>query len=387
MKRANRSFRTWIFLLLVFALVFVFVGVGCDDDDDDYSSNFAQQEAKKTSSFSLMADDDYYIWRINHWYGISTQPLTQEDCNSWLDLWQTGKAFLAVRMPDEAALLVDAYNPAETHVISYVHNFDYIATLQLQPSSARQAYAQTHLPGKAGEHWAALAVPEGETDTCSGDDLGLHQWELEFYYRMDFGGAQGVGAGEKVTEYYCYEGQNPPSFFPETLRSERLLQRFKTQSEGITCVGPFSTQITSEYPSWDVHSRHFQHLTPSDKVQLRYTLSRHVGDSLTFQVDFSSDLNAGWNLYLGDENGPYQPLQPLESPFTLSEGDAYFWAVGDVPAAAKDGLYSAFLTLHLTQPTNVEPPFWQSSTMLWVGDWTPPSPPEQRIYVPLLWMK
>jgi uncharacterized lipoprotein YehR (DUF1307 family) len=58
MKRTNRSFRTWIFLLLVFALVFVFVGVGCDDDDDDYSSNFAQQEAKKTSSFSLMADDD-----------------------------------------------------------------------------------------------------------------------------------------------------------------------------------------------------------------------------------------------------------------------------------------------------------------------------------------
>jgi hypothetical protein len=383
--------RSILFLLFVFFLVFVMVGVGCgddDDDDDDSASQYTDQEVIYTAIQAQPAGlaDPYYIWRVHHRYNILTQPLSIEDCQNWMELWRTGKAFWAIRMPDDAQILADDLNTSEMHVLSSMGGGgpEVVSQLNLRPAPERQTYAEENLPAATGEHWVAITGTGDATAVCDGEDMDARQWDLEFFYRLDFGGEQGAGEGDTLAEYYCYEGQEAPFFFPPTgIMARSLLNRFATQTGGVTCVGPFETIITSQWQEWGISGPHFRHYETSGPILFRYILDKPL-DSYTYHFELDSELGAGWGFYKGDENGPHQPLQPVEDPFTTTASRVYLWAVGEVSADAADGQYATTLSATLTSPDDAQPRRAEIRTTTWLGDWTPPEPTSYSIYTPIL---
>ncbi len=381
-------------LALLLIIVMLILSLACktvyDDPDDDSSyqnnddsSSFVNQIPKQQSLNANAAQDDYYLWNVQHYFGLKEDPLTQDDCTNWMDLWQSGKAFWAIRIPDTAQALSDDLNPSFMRLFSFAPGATGdLSKINLHITTDHQSYLESQLPAQAGEHWVALTGAGENAPTCQ-EDAPAGQWKLNLSYLLDFGGGREAGKDEITTEYYCYQGTEAPFFFPDSLAARALLHLYSTQEDDITCVGPLDVPLNQEPETWIVMNAPIWRYVKPDVMKFRYHFVKPE-EAYTIEWQLDSELSAGWKVLRGDQDGPYSPEQPVASPFILPESDAYLWAVGTMPDSTPSGHYVTSMTFRVTSPADASPTQHELNTLVWVGDWTPPGPETYTIYAPVI---
>jgi len=340
------------------------------------TSRATKQVVKQTTAQDRAAAPlaDYYLWETTTLYGVPGQTMTADLCQDDLHLLQSGKTFIALRVPIYSGTLPvcldDGYAP-------YLNLLDErpwpptpILTTSLEYKPQYQNFAATELPAAPGEHWLTLgAVTSPAIDCNSLPALPLNEWEYQANVWLDFGGTADAGQGAVLPLYYCYEGQAPPN-----------ADTASYQGWGITCLGPHYMTLQDGLGNWELTGQGFGWLTPTQTISFSHTLynwTPYPPTPLTFTLAASSTLPAGWAFY-ADPQGQ----TPLTGPIRVDDV-LEFWAFGQTPAGAAPGAYELFITARTADTT---PASQQATDLLWVGDWVaPPLPPWWRkLYLPLV---
>ena len=270
----------------------------------------------------------------------------------------------------------------ELRVLSYKEGGDIqnVGQIRLNPADNRLSYVEAHLPAKTGEHWNVFSGDGAGAVSCSTQDLAPGSWELKFQYWLEYPGGPSASKNASMTEYYCYEGDEAPFFFPQP--AMEMLGMNMVQEEDILCVGPFVAAMGAS-DTWEANGieGYFASSMPTT-IQLGYHIVK-PSDAYTFEFQMHSDLPHQWHLYLGDETGPTPPAHPIQSPWTTSMDDFYLWAVGIAQDPSQKGQFSATLELKIRQPADVQPNHATLTTIVWVGEWQS-SAPSYRLYFPMM---
>ena len=378
-----------------FLLTILTVSLGCKStkawpdggnfyETNDDTSTLTGQIKKNSGGEGVRINEDYYLWKIDHFFGLKEDEINHEDCESWMALWKEGKAFWAINIPDEAQILSDAQNPSTMILNSFeIGNSGVISQINLRAIADHQAWMEENLPDHPGSHWAALSGDQATATACRPGVTAKGGWKAELHYLLDFGGAKDAGAGAPTSEYYCYVGQDPPFFFTDNASARALFRLNAAQNEDITCVGPLKVKVAQEMEDWLILSAPVWYYDKPRPMQFRYHVYKPE-EAYTIGWTIDSDIGSGWKLVFGNEEGPYQPQQPVSNPFTTTMSELYLWAVADMPENTADGHYTQSATFTVSAPANASPAQHDTQTFIWLGDWTPPGDKDNTIFMPML---
>ena len=379
-----------------FLLTILIVSLGCKstgpwpdggpmfETNDDTATLIAQVLKEDSGGGGHRVNADYYLWRIDHFFGLKEDEITQEDCESWMTLWKEEKAFWAINIPDEAQVLSDAWNPSTMILNSFeAGNSGVISQINLRTIPDHQAWMEENLPAHPGSHWTALSGEKATATACRPGVTAKGQWKAELHYLLDFGGAKDAGTGALTSEYYCYVGQDPPFFFTDNASARALFRLNAARQENITCVGPLKVKIAQELEDWLILSAPVWYFDKPRPMKFRYHVYKPE-EAYTIGWSMDADIGSGWKLVFGNEEGPYQPEQPVSNPFTATMSEFYLWAIADMPANAANGHYSQSVHFTVSAPANASPAQYDTQTFIWVGDWTPPGGEDHILYMPIL---
>jgi hypothetical protein len=351
----------------------------------------------------LGTDADWYVaWQIDQWIFSQHAEMSAAMCEEWVAFLQSKDVFFALRYPASSLALTNAqpeappvvfdppYTPTlilEDTRIEPVATF-FTIPLELRPE--RQAFLDSELPSAPGEQWLALGLETDPVADCSGvPDLAAGEWQFIMDFLLDLHDRPQWGMGEVLPLYYCYEGQAPPFFF---LVSDQVLSGDEVtsgQGQGITYMGPQPVRLVTWFdpPRFELHGTNTIHISPTDSISLSHFMVNTRSTPLTVTFDYSSTLNAAWDIVTGTIDGPHEPLTPIADPFTLpplSEplDRTYFWMLSQVPEDTAAGAYTLIITATdvMSRDLNV-----QTSDLLWVGEWVAPSQKgDNRVYLPIV---
>jgi hypothetical protein len=366
------------------------VTLACEVDKDgnvinDDTSTLTGQVKKQGGGNHQRVTDDYYLWDIGHFFGLRNETIEQEDCKKWMTLWKEEKLFWAINMPNEAMVFIDSSNPAQMKLFSFeLGNDGIISQISLHKTTAHQTWISQNLPQTAGTHWTVLTGDSATASTCREGSTAAGKWKAQINYLLDFGGGQDDGLNSQTSEYYCYQGEEAPFFFPENSMAQAFFKLQATQQdEPITCVGPMDTNVAEDGGDWHVASTPIWYYDKPSPIQARYHIYKPA-ETYTIDWQIDSNIGTGWKLVFGNETGPYDPEQIVSNPFPATLTDFYVWAVADMPANTADGSYATTVTFTVTNPENVDHATYVERSLMWVGDWTPPGGTKSQIYMPLL---
>ena len=343
----------------------------------------------------MAPQQDYHLWEIHQWFDPVDVTMTATLCQDWVDFWQEGTTFVALRFPDLSA------TPPYTgsYALPVVFRGEYSPTLHLLddrggwPGTAiltapleykpeRFTFLENELPSAEGEHWLALGVSSSPPITCpEGLEIGGGDWNVGVEAWLDFGGEEGDCEDCVLALYYCYEGEEAP--LSSALRAQALgagLGATSYQGWGITCMGPHPLRLRgggTPDPAFVLYGMHTADISPTQTISFSHAVRNLGSDPVAVTLDYTSSLGVPWGIYSGTEDGPDLPLVPITESFTLSPelewpaNTRHFWMIAEVPTGAQGAETLLITATDVTSPTLST---W-TSDLLWVGDWMPPSPP------------
>lgn len=398
MKQKDRFGWIWYYFLAGLALIAV-TSTSCSPPKPVVKKSTETRQIKEAGALlaaqerpaanPLTPQADYYLWQTCQWYLMEGMTMTAESCQDWVDFWQSDEVFLAARTPyTQPVVFRGAYSP--TLVLLDESGFPptTVLTIPLEYRPERLAFLESELPPAPGEHWLALGGVTFPTITCpSIPDLGSGEWEFLLNINFDFGGGQGVGEGNVLPQYYCYQGQAPPFFVTQLSRAlGRDGAVTSYQGEGVTAVGPDHLTLLDDF-DWVLGGDLAGVVTPT----LSITLSHHIGNRghplspITFTLEYTSTLGDVWGIYSGTAAGPDIPLVEIGGPFRVDDWKRYFWLIAEVPSTTADGPYNLFVTATVTDTQTVSPATASHSSLIWVGGWVaPPRGMPYWVYLPLV---
>ncbi len=398
MKQKDRFGWIWYYFLAGLALIAV-TSTSCSPPKPAVKKSTETRQIKEAGA-SLAAQErpaanpltpqaDYYLWQTCQWYLMEGMTMTAESCQDWVDFWQSDEVFLAARTPyTQPVVFRGAYSPTLVLLDKSGFRATQVLTIPLEYRPERLAFLESELPPAPGEHWLALGGVTFPTITCpSIPDLGSGEWEFLLNINFDFGGGQGVGEGNVLPQYYCYQGQAPPFFVTQLSRAlGRDGAVTSYQGEGVTAVGPDHLTLLDD-PDWVLGGDLAGVVTPT----LSITLSHHIGNRghplspITFTLEYTSTLGDVWGIYSGTAAGPDIPLVEIGGPFRVDDWKRYFWLIAEVPSTTADGPYNLFVTATVTDTQTVSPATASHSSLIWVGEWVaPPRGMPYWVYLPLI---
>ena len=402
MKQKDRGW-TWYYLLVLAGIALIAVtSTACSPPKPKVrKSTRIRQAIESAESAALLAAQerpaanpltpqvDYYLWQTSQWYLMEGMTMTTELCQDWVGFWQSDEVFLAARTPyTQPVVFRGAYSPTLILLDERGYPATQVLTIPLEYRPERLAFLESELPPAPGEHWLALGGVTSPTITCpSIPDLGSGEWEFLLDITYDFGGGQGVGEGNVLPQYYCYQGQAPPFFVTQLSRAlGRDGAVTSYQGEGVTAVGPDHLTLLDDF-DWALGGDLAGVVTPT----LSITLSHHIGNwghplsPITFTLEYTSTLGDVWGIYSGTAEGADIPLVEISGPFRVDDWSRYFWLIAEVPSTTADGPYNLFVTATVTDTQGILPATASHSSLIWVGEWVaPPRGMPYRVYLPLV---
>ncbi|MBU0491934.1 MAG: hypothetical protein KKA73_08890 [Chloroflexi bacterium] len=344
--------------------------------DPPKTSQATTQVVKSTSQGRAAAIrlDDYYLWQTAVLYGVPDRTMTAELCQDDMNLLQSGRTFIALRVPVYSSTLPVCFDDGYAPYLNLLDERAFpavpVLTTSLEYKPQYLTFAENELPAAPGEHWLALgAVTSPAIDCAALPALPTDEWEFQTNVWLDFGGAHDAGRGATLPLYYCYEGQSPPG-----------ADTTSYQGWGITCLGPHYLTLRDGPDDWELAGQGMGWVTPTQTISFSHTIynwTPYPHPPLTFTLEATSTLPAGWAFY-ADEQGQ----TPLVSPIRVDDV-LEFWVFGQAPAGTAAGAYNLFVT---ARTDDALPAWQQAADLLWVGDWVaPPLPPWwHRLYLPLV---
>jgi hypothetical protein len=333
--------------------------------------------------------DDYYLWETVMWHYTEGLTLTAELCHDYAHLFDPDTAFVALRFPVQPPTLpysapytlpVSFRNDASPHAVlldERAFPVTSILTVPLEYKAQYLTFAENELPSAPGEHWltlGAVSSPTIEIDCDSLPDLADSEWEVRTRVWLDFGGVQDTAMGHMLPLNYCYEGQELPSAMSQALGQAGI----SYQGWGITCVGPHYLTLL-DWPDWELTDQSGAWITPTQSVTFTHRIYKSTFKPLSFTLEVSSTLDAGWVIYDGQVG-----QTPVPDPLRVDSGAThYFRVVGQAPVGTADGSYTLFVT---ARTDDTLPALRRVSDLMWVGNWVAPPGGTQSfsIYLPLV---
>ncbi|NOZ26774.1 MAG: hypothetical protein GXP39_01800 [Chloroflexi bacterium] len=395
---SNRFTSRWHQILLIFALLMLSLALmvsGCYDDDDDVERSRSATEIKKKTNSTQHIDGvsaapqaDYYLWQTTQWFYLEKQEVTPDLCQDWTDFWQSGNAFIAIRAPISATITYQTSYSPTLKLVNRSWPPKTFTTIPMESQPERVAYMEQAMPTGQDEHWLAISGATSPPIHCSlTSNLSGGEWDFQLDIFYDFGGAQGAGEGANLVHYYCYEGQDPPFFFPQSSQAsgEGRVIRSSLEGDAITCIGPDPFSLSSDFPSWGLEGRLTDTVDASQPITLSYLLYNYEFTTLSVDVTYTSTLGTIWGIYEGTEQGPKIPLTKITSPIRVASMQEYYlWLIADIPSDTPAGPYYLSVTASLTSPPEMTSQSATATTAIWVGQWTAPQPSKRYIYMPLV---
>lgn len=382
--------QAWLFIKMVwvlFGLVFMALSL-CASECEFAPFENPSEKSKATKQSKIDSEhqaqaaagllDDYYLWQTTMWMGKPGVTMTADLCQDDMDLFQSGVAFVALRVPvyspTQPIYFGDSYSPHLNLLDERFWPATPVLTTALEYRPQYLDFAESELPAAPGEQWLTLGAVTSPPADCTGlPDLPDGQWEYQTNVWLDFGGVQDTCLGCILPIYYCYKGQTPPGQLAGGSVNSY-------QGWGITCLGPDFLTLRDGPDNWELTGEGTRWLTATQTISFAHTLYNWMFypiPPLTFTLETSSTLDAGWAFY-ADPAGQ-TPLANLVRVDNYLE----FWVFGQGPVGVADGPYELFVTAR----TEDAPPASQTAAdLLWLGDWVAPPPAafEHRVYLPLV---
>jgi hypothetical protein len=333
----------------------------------------------RTPTVTAEAADGYSWWAATQTVSpASGQPLDQTLCQSWADLFQGGKFFVAFEFPvttpdasDVRSVSLPLVAPAgevwapRIELVSTQPAPTPVFSVPLELRPDHMGFAENSLPQVAGSRWLTLApVPPQPPVACPADLTG--EWELHGDVAFDLGGAASSCADCVIQEYLCLEGSSTPPIFA----SAKLGAQSIYQGGGTTCVGPIPLRLVGDPPAppFTVEKTGLARTGGNALVTFAHTLRGWLAGDTETTASFSvrSARGVTWRLY--SDSGL---TSPLPNPVTIS-GPAQldFWAAARMPFGFR-GTESVTVTATSTEPGGAAT--W-TSDHLWSGPWAAPPP-------------
>jgi len=392
-RSARRGLRIAAQLALVAAVAWMIVGCGAVASLYTWFLRAIGVPTTEVSRLAVAGSPgqaaDYYLWRVASWYGSDEVAMSPDACQDGMSFLQSDTAFIALRAPVYTTTLAWAepctqpvvfrgpYTSTLTLLDERASPATRLFTVPLELRAGRHPFLESALPPAEGERWVALGVAITPTVDCSGVPVMGQDWELEVNLYLDFGGSLDAGHGQTLPIYYCYEGQNAPFFLGSP---GAHADATSYQGWGITCLGPHYLTLRDGPDDWELAGMGGAWITPTQVISFPHTLYNWTltpPRPLTFTLEASSTLAAGWSFY-ADPQGQ----TPLAGPIRVDDV-LEFWVFGQAPAGAAPGAYELFV---IARTADITPASQQATDLLWVGDWVaPPLPPWwHKLYLPLV---
>jgi hypothetical protein len=335
------------------------------------------------------------MWRVQRWYKRDV-PINSDLCQQAVDLLQSDAAFIALQLPERphaanVSTLLPVYRNTPIGLRDYSNNGLSVAGAgTFRPG--RFTFAANELPAAQNKIWVTFGAAMTPTLTCPAGKA-TSAWEIELDFQLDLSYAPNSCRGCVLDVFICYEGQKLPGSrlakYVARQQANRALEQLVRTGDGpasvrdyrdwgITCAGPLPLQLIDDpnWQKWKLVGASAQWITPTWPITLAHTLE---GGNFTpaelIDLTFSSNLDAGWRW----SDGTQFITPPIEY---VSWKDIFL--VGQVPAGAPAGMYSAQITASLrSEPTD----YRVATDLIWVGAWSPPpqgETPRRKLYLPLV---
>lgn len=322
------------------------------------------------------------MWTLQRWYKREIT-ITSAQCQQAVDLLQSKAAFVALQIPeprhnDGPSMLLPIYRNPQIELVDYKGALGVKGEATFRPE--RFTFAANELPQTPGKVWVTFGAVATPTLTCPTGKTAS-DWEIYLNFQLDLSYVPNNCQGCVLDVFLCYEGQELPGnrLTKYVARQqanqalEKLARGASTQTGvqdyrdwGITCAGPLPLRLFDDPngANWELVGASAQAVTPTWPITLPVTLEGAVPNPpQLFDLQFSSNLNAGWRWSDGQ--------QVITPPISYAGGPpkTVAYLVGLIPADTKTGMYTTQITASLSsQPAN----YRIAPHLIWVGEWLPP---------------